>query len=385
MEARKQGDALPRLRYFRFVRLLTRYILGKIWPPAVLAALVISFVVVGGAVRTEMRSISERIPISQMAILDIVRIGLYALPTMVGYIFPITFLMGIMFVFSRLAQHSELTAMKAAGIPLKRIVMPVVVLGAVLSAVAFVVADQAQPWAYWRLVRLITTELPLRMTVDALPTGVIHEVGDWRVYLGARESDGRLRDIVILQPQEEGANAFYADSARLVQQDGTAQIELHNGYFIPNDPKQHFSFESLTHSAPMPRMLKVPSANEGLTLAQLRAEEARLARRFEETEALPVGIELRNVRLEIKNRLAFPLMCLAMSIVGAPLGARSKRTGQSYAFTLGLGIIGLYFVLRKVVELPLLLPLSATVALGQTPNLLLCLLGLVLIWRVDRV
>lgn len=375
----------PMARNFRQMRLLTRYILGKIWPPALLAAVVISFVVVGGAVRTEMRDISERIPISQLAVVDVVRIGFYALPTMVGYIFPITFLLGIMFVFSRLAQHSELTAMKAAGIPLKRIVLPVVLLGAVLSGVAFWVADQAQPWAYKHLVRLVTFELPLRMTVDALPTGVIQEVGDWRVYLGGRDADGTLHDIVILQPKAEGADAFYADSARLVKRNGETQLELRNGYFIPNDPKQHLSFESLVNTAPMPKATKMADTSEGYTLMQLRAEEARLAGVFKETESLPVGVELRNIRLEIRNRLAFPLMCLAVSIVGAPLGARSKRTGRSYAFTLGLVIIGLYLVLRKMVELPLLLPLSVTVALGQTPNVLLCLLGIILIWRVDRV
>ncbi len=367
------------------MRLLTRYILGKIWPPALLAALVISFVVVGGAIRTEMRAITERIPIGQMAVMDIVRIGFYALPTMVGYIFPITFLLGIMFVFSRLAQHNELAAMKAAGIPLKRIVLPVVLLGAVLSMVAFAVADRAQPWAYQRLVRLVTTELPLRMTVDALPAGVIHEVGDCRVYLGRREADGTLRDVVILQPREEGANAFYADSARLITREGDLQMELHNGYFIPSDPKQHFSFESLVNSAPMPKPMKVPSASEGLTLAALGQEERRLADLFRETEALPIGAALRNIRLIIINRLAFPLMCLSVSIVGAPLGARAKRTGQSYAFTLGLGIIGLYFILRKLTQLPILLSLPVTIALGQVPNIFLCLLGLALIWRVDRV
>ncbi len=367
------------------MRLLTRYILGKIWPPALLAALVISFVVVGGAIRTEMRTITERIPLGQMAVTDIVRIGLYALPTMVGYIFPITFLLGILFVFSRLAQHNELTAMKSAGIPLKRIVMPVVLLGAALSMVAFAVADRAQPWAYQRLVRMVTTELPLRMTVDALPTGVIHEVGDCRVYLGQREPDGTLRDVVILQPREDGANAFYAQSARLITRQGDLQMELRNGYFIPSDPKQHFSFKSLVNSAPMPKPMKAPGANEGLTLAALREEEKRLSTLFRETEALPVGAALRNMRLEINNRLAFPLMCLAVSIVGAPLGARTRRAGQSYAFTLGLGIIGLYFILRKLTQLPMLLSLPVTITLGQAPNISLCLIGLILIWRVDRV
>lgn len=367
------------------MKILDRYIVGHIWPPATLAALVISFVVVGGAVRTQMRALVERMPISQIAVSDIVRIAFYALPTLVGYIFPITFLLGIMVVFSRLAQRNEQVAMKAAGIPLKRIVLPVVILGALLSGVAFFVSDQCQPWAYWRLMRLVTAEMPLRMTIESLPTGVIHELGAWRVYLGHREPDGVLRNIVILQPEEDGANAFYADSARLVMREGRPHIELLDGYFIPNDPRQHFMFESLSKATPSLAPDRIPGASEGMTIAQLLSEEKRLTQRFEETSALPVAGELRDVRLEIKNRLAFPLMCFAVSIVAAPIGARSRRAGHSYAFIVGLAIIGGYFILRKLVELPLLLPLSATVALGQIPNALLCVIGMALIWRVDRI
>jgi lipopolysaccharide export LptBFGC system permease protein LptF len=367
------------------VKLSDRYILGKIWPPALLAAFIISFVVVGGSVRSEMRAVTDSVPISQMAVLDILRLGLYVLPTLWGYIFPITYLMGVMYVFSRLAQSNELTALKAAGISLRRVVMPVVVLGLLLSVAAFFIADRMQPWAYERLVRLISQELPMRMTLESLPAGVMHEVGDWRVYIAEREDNGDLRGIVILQPNDDGANAFYADSARLVMKKGSLHLELRDGYFIPSDPRQHFMFKSLVKEAPMPKMLKRVLSGEGMTLSSLLSEEKRLARRFDETGALPVGVELRNVRQEVKNRLAFPLMCLAVSFVGAPIGARSKKAGQSYAFSIGLSIIGAYFILRKLVELEALLPLALTVSLGQMPNLLLCLLGIILLWRVDRV
>lgn len=350
-----------------------------------LAAVVISFVVVGGAVRTEMEVLMERVPITQIGVLDIMRITFYALPALASYIFPITFLMGVMFVFSGLAQRNELTAMKAAGVPLKRLVLPVVLLGTALSGLAFGVSDQCEPWAYWRLMRLVTTDMPLRMSMEMLPTGVMHEFGEWRVYLGNRDADGVLHDIVILQPQEDGANAFYADSASVVAIDGKKHIKLQDGLFIPSDPRQHFMFESLAKPIPMPDIGEMESSSEGMTIAQLYAEEKRLTKDFEETGALPVGAELYDMRVEIKNRLAFPLMCLAVSIVGAPIGARSRRAGKSFAFTIGLLIIAGYFVLRKVVELPLLLPLSVTIGLGQIPNILLCVLGIILIWRVDRV
>lgn len=367
------------------MRLIDRYIIGKIWPPAVLAAVVISFVVVGGAVRTQMEELLERVPVTQIGILDIGRIVFFALPALANYIFPVTFLMGVMFVFSILAQHNELTAMKAAGIPLKRIVLPVIIFGAVLSGIAFVVSDRIQPWSHYRFMRLVTVDLPLRVSLDMLPTGVMHEFGDWRVYLGHRDSDGVLRDIVILQPDKQGANAFYADSASMVSIDGERHIELQNGLFIPSDPRQHFMFKSLEKAVPKLHADKIPGSTERLTVSQLFAEERRLKKKYDETGALPVGVDLYKIRVEIKNRLAFPIMCLAVSIVGAPIGVRSKRSGKSFAFSIGLLIIAGYFALRKLVELPLLLPLSATVALGQIPNLLLCIVGLIMIWRVDRV
>ena len=367
------------------MRLIDRYIIGKIWPPATLAAVVISFVVVGGAVRTQMETLMERVPITQIGVLDIARITFFALPSLASYIFPITFLMGVMFVFSGLAQRNELTAMKAAGVPLKRIVLPVILFGAVLSGLVFEVVDRCEPWAYWRLMRLVTTEMPLRMSLEMLPTGVMHEFGEWRVYLGRREPDGVLRDIVILQPEEQGANAFYADSASIVSIDGQKNINLQNGLFIPNDPRQHFMFESLAKPLPVLDAGEIQGESDGMTISQLFAEEKRLTKNFAETDALPVQAELYNMRIEIKNRLAFPLMCFAVSLVGAPIGARSRRAGKSFAFSIGLIIIAGYFALRKMVELPLLLPLSVTVGLGQIPNLLLCIIGVILIWRVDRV
>ncbi len=118
---------------------------------------------------------------------------------------------------------------------------------------------------------------------------------------------------------------------------------------------------------------------------ELLSEERRLGDVYEQTGSLPVAGELHGIRIEIKNRFTFPLMCLAVSLVGAPIGARTQRSGRSYAFAVGLSMICLYFVLRKLVEPAFLASLPLTVAMGQIPNLLLAVTGAVLIGRVDRV
>lgn len=369
--------------------LLSRYILAQIWIPALLASVVTSFMVIAGAIRQQLVALFRELPIAQVTLADISWISVYALPTLVGYIFPVTFLMGIMLAFGRMAQHGEITAMKAAGIPLKRAVLPVILTGAVLSAICFLAQDQGRPWAYRRMMQLVHSDLPLRVTLDMLPKGVMHEYGSWRVYIGGSDADGTLHNIVVLQPLADGnANALYADSARVTKENGATQLQIEHGYFI--QPEENgvvpiSTFERGTRLIPALSARDIPSERKMKTLRTLLSEHKTLTADYERTKADPLARELRKVRIEISDRLSFPLMCLAVSLVGAPIGARTRRAGRSFAFASGFVIIVLYFVFRKILEPSHLRILLATAALGQVPNLILAAAGAALIWRVDRV
>ncbi len=371
------------------MRTLNRYILRQVWTPALMAAVVISFLVVAGAVQEQLELLREQLPIVQVSLGDISWMSIYALPTLVGYIFPVTLLVGIMLTFGRMAQQDEITAMKAAGIPLKRVVAPIVMTGAVLSGVCFLALDQGQTWAYRELKRLVRHDLPLRMTLDVLPTGVMHQYGEWQVYIGRKAPDGSLHNIVVLLPREDGeATAFYADSAALVSEGGNSKLVMRQGYYIepskPGEPVSRGRFETLTRTVPRLASMEKES-RQALTLSELIRSQAGLAQLYAETEALAYAAELRKQRIEIAERLAFPLMCLAVSMVAAPVGARTRRAGRAYTFVAGLVIIGAYFLLRKLVEPPFIPTLPVAVALAQIPNLALCSAGAALIWRVDRV
>lgn len=372
------------------MRLLDRYLLRQIWAPMLLASVAIGFVVIAGAVQEQIRLLQDKVPIVNVTLSDISRISLYALPTLSGYILPITLLLGIMLTFSRMAQNSELTAMKAAGIPLKRVALPVILLGAALSGVCFLIQDQAQPWAYRQMRQLVGSDLPLRITLDVLPKGVMHHYGDWRVYIGGKSDDGMLHDIVVMQPHPDGsATAFYAQSAGLLREGDRSKLVMHHGLYIrPSKEGEQVTrvpFERLEKTAPRLDSFDSEQAREGLTLRELLDGERMLSAEFEQTGALPVAMELRGYRLEINGRMAFPLMCLAVCFVAAPIGARTRRAGRSFTFASGLFIVASYFVLRKVVEPTWLPSLSTALMLGQIPNVLLSAAGAILLWRVDRV
>ena len=369
--------------------LLSRYILRQIWKPALLASVLISFIMVASAIRAQVQSLAKSSPLAQITLTDISWISIYALPTLVGFIFPVTFLLGIMLTFGQMARHNETDAMKAAGISLKRAVLPVLGAGIVLSAVCFVVQDRGQSWAYDRMMQLVRSDLPMRVTIDMLPKGVMHEYAGWQVYIGSSDEAGVLHDIVVLQPEADGrAAAFYADSAAVSKENGTVTLTMRHGYYIrPEEQGQipRVAFDTLTKTVPGLSGREEGATRKGMTLAGLIDEEKRNTETFLKGKTVKMSRELYQQRNEIAKRLSFPLMCLVVGLMAAPLGARSKKSGRSFTFASSFAIILIYYTLRKAVEPPLLVPLYVAVLLAQIPNLLLLATGTILMWRVDRV
>jgi lipopolysaccharide export LptBFGC system permease protein LptF len=411
--------------------LVNRYLLRQIAAPAALAVTAIAVV----AVANELQERVKRLPVAQMTLGDISRLAFYSLPTLVAYVVPITYMMGILLAFGRLSQNNELVAMKAAGIPLKRILVPVLVVGALLSGACLLVQDRVQPWAIRKVNDLIQFELPLRVTLDVLPTGIMQEFGDWRVYIGGKDlKTNTLENIVILKPEADGrAAAYYAASARLTRDNGQSRLEMtevnlippgQSGYVTPMRtasmwlavPKPVLDKPLVPHkpvplrelygkeqaleqevaregSEPLKADLRKVreeindrlSARRGLTIRELYANQRELTAAVERTSSEPLKLALLKLRRELADRLSLPFACLAVTFAAAPLGARAKRSGRSYTFAMGFIIILVYYVLQMLVMPKSLYPLWWGIVRAWTPNLVLCAVGALFLWRVDRV
>src|SRR5690606_32304449 len=108
----------------------------------VIAFGVITFLAIG----MEIEERSELLDFRLLTPRDIAWMCVYFLPTLIAVVIPYTYMMGILIALGGLAQHREITAMRAAGIPLRRLVWPVLGLGAALSVGAWALQDWGQPW-----------------------------------------------------------------------------------------------------------------------------------------------------------------------------------------------------------------------------------------------
>src|SRR5437016_7300067 len=79
--------------------------------------------------------------------LGIVKVAFFFLPYLVNLTMPVAMAIAASLAVSRLARDSEITVMRAAGISLKRIFLPVFVVGLLVSIADFYFGERVVPWS----------------------------------------------------------------------------------------------------------------------------------------------------------------------------------------------------------------------------------------------
>ncbi|HOQ31721.1 MAG TPA: LptF/LptG family permease [Candidatus Hydrogenedens sp.] len=368
---------------------IDRYILRQIIPPMFIAFSAVAVLMISGILQQQIKELLDEFPVAPLQLTDFLWMSLYALPMMVGMIIPITFLFGLMLMFDRMSRYREIIAMTAGGISMRRIAMPAVMLSLVLSILCFVVQDIAQPWAFRQFMKLARMDLPLRMSLDLIPTGRMYEYGKLRVYIRGRTKDGELQDIVVLQPGDEGKMvAFYAEKARWRKGKDENVLEMLNGFWIESQEQNNQvvrgSFQRLEKTIPPLQPMETIRLRTGMSIRELLAEHRRISQEYERTKGLPLLSDVKKYRGEIAERFSFPLMCLALGLIASPIGVRMRGAGTTYAFSSGFLIVGMYFLLYKAVGGGGLMPLYVKCIVQQLPNILIGGLGLFLLIKADR-
>ena len=123
------------------MRKLDRYLLGELLVPLLIGTVVIALLFVAN----DLIAIYKTFNVDAVPRLAIVQMLLYKLPSWMNYTFPIGMALGASLAVSRLARESEITAMRAAGIRVSRILLPIVVAGGLVSVANYLVVERLIP------------------------------------------------------------------------------------------------------------------------------------------------------------------------------------------------------------------------------------------------
>ena len=140
-----------------------------------------------------------------------------SLPFTIAMTTPMSVLVATLYAFSRLASENEMTAMKANGISLSRLLLPVLLSASIISVVMIWFNDRVLPASNHRL-RQLQTDIARKKPTFGLREQIINQVADRQVYLKAMKlsPDNRMTDVTIYDLTDVmKRRTIYADSGEL--------------------------------------------------------------------------------------------------------------------------------------------------------------------------
>ncbi len=363
---------------------LDRYILKEIGQLFLLILFVLTFVLLMG----KLLQLVDLIINKGLGLIDISRLILYLMPSFLIFTLPISFLTAILIGIGRLSADNELTALKAAGIGLPRLLWPVGSMAMGFFLVTALVVLFLLPYG-----NQATKNLLFRLAMTKASVGIKEKIfnTDFQgVLIYAEKVSPRadyLEGVIISDRRlTSEPGTFYAKKAFLVSDHQSRKVflrlekgSLHlvdanlNSYrrmeFASYDVQLDIG-SALTESGPAPRV-----ALPEMTILDLW-QNMGSARSDVKT--------YRETAIELNKRFTIPVSCLVFGLLGIPLSIRAHRSVKSRGMTISLLIVLAYYLMQMsgdaLVEKGWIPVWTGT----WTPNILFLALGVTLFYLAWR-
>ncbi len=325
---------------------------------------------------------------------------LYATPSIFAISFPFASLVGALMATGRLSSDGEILACMAAGIRIKTVFTPFLLLALVISAFSFVMNDFFLPLGTLEFGKLYRKVIAATPAVELGPYSV-KRFGEAVIVTGAAKK-GVIGDILVFDSPQNGERRIIgASSASLDMGIGAfeATLSLDDVWLQTLHREKKDSFEwtkasSLIYRVKLrergdalvqigPREMASRDLAKAIREKQRSVDERLLARRLEmlasrerldeiyesgiasgaawetvlgrtsqtlnavKSLAAPVATDrnLQVYRLEYAKKFSIPAGALFFVFLAFPLGLGAKRAGRSVGFGLGIFVSVLYWAL----------------------------------------
>jgi LPS export ABC transporter permease LptG len=304
---------------------------------------------------------------------------LYRLPAALHDGLPVIMLVATIFLFLALSRYHELTAMKAAGLSLYRVALPVLLLAVGVAIASGLFQELLLP----RLNEL-GDEVDRVKIRGQLPR---HLQSRERLWL--RTGDSRFYRVELLNP---AANDMYGVTVLEVEQKSfrlLSRLDARRAHWSPDG--WEMSDGAFREFGKNGEVQTVPFVMTAIDLQEeidafTRVQKQSTAMSYRElrdyiTRLEATGFHVKKYMVELYAKLSFPLVNLVMVLVAIPFSLQSPRGGRLFGVALAIAIMAGYLVVHYVAlafaRADLLPPLMA----AWTANIIFLGLGTSLLLR----
>jgi len=359
------------------MKTLDRYVAREMLVPFVAGFLVVLILLVGNIVYNNIAMIVSRL--AQWP--DVLYYILLQTPYWVMLALPSGALFGCTLAVSRLARDSEITMMRMAGVSVRRIFLPIFVVGALVSLVAYVFQEKVTVWTQAESVK-VWRRLFLAPGPTPIQPNIFFRVDNYYFYVNSVERVGgklQLSNVMIYEPPAGKGFPQLTTAASAVEENHVWVLKNGTIYRVSSagDPQLvgHFETLKLDLRQALTNFIvaeqKTPSA---MSISELRGQMNLLSKS---------GLQDKAYRLEYGYKLAIPLSSFILLFCVAPLSLRFGKGGGFMGVLIGIVVLFFYW---NVILFSRVLGetggLSPTLA-GWSEVIIFSAIGALLMWKVE--
>ena len=357
--------------------ILDRYILKELFVPFSISLCILCFIVL----TKEMLRLVELLVTNGVGLLAVFKIIVNLMPSFLVLTLPMACLISSITTFSRFSFDKELVAMRAAGLSLLRIAVPVFVFSFLVFLGTLFLSQWGQPWSSISLKKLAISLIQDQLHL-ALDRGVFNEPADnLIIFVPKPELGEKAMGIFILDQRDPAKKIIVtAQTFQMLKNPQRKQfgIRLHEGkiHHISKDGAQHHLVAFSTYDL---KMAPSPALN---VEKPERPDYRHIMAELEKSDWRDTRM-LRRL-MEYYKDLGFPVATLILGVLGMPVGIVSKRTGRMRGFVLGMFIMVGYYLLNVLGEFSVTTLFLHPFAGAWLPNVLLLLMTWMLFYQASR-
>ncbi|HXX58306.1 MAG TPA: LptF/LptG family permease [Thermodesulfovibrionales bacterium] len=273
---------------------------------------------------------------------DMARILFYIQPQLMLLTIPMSLLLSALLTYGRMNADSELTALRAAGMPFRDICRPLFVLGTGCFLFGLLISFSISPLSASKLrdalIKIIMQRAPL-----AIEAGIFNtSFKDIVILVRDKPEPDRMRGIFIYDRRDKKEpKALTAREGRIyADSENNLSLFLKDGFvhIAKGEGSLEIFFEGYKLSLNL--MAEGPMRkNAEMTPGELLREAAGKDRR-----------DRISLLLEFHRRLSLPVLCFFLMFLGPPLALISGKSGRLGGLTIGLAVFTVFYIILVYAE-----------------------------------
>ena len=382
------------------MRILTRYLLRVHLGPFLFALVAMTGLLFVNVVARRFPELAGK-GLPMPVILEVFALSL---PHIIALTLPMAVLVAVLYAFSQMAADNEITALKASGVNLLTLIVPVLGASALLAAFMIYFNDRILPETNHSL-KLLLMDVNRKSPTLQLKEQVINEIQTRdltvRYFLQAARIDpmtNKLTKVVIYDLSVSGRDrTVYADSGRMAfnREQTDLFLTLYDGSveevkeFEPQNFQRAYFKQQMLLVAGIGNVLERTAEDAyrsdremGLALLSANVDSAKKELREIRRDARKFGLgavdevlrhnsveaakskmhqtaaevrmlaarqesaqqRVNELQVEWHKKFAIPVACIVFVLIGAPLAIRFPRGGPGMVIAISLSIFGIYYM-----------------------------------------